>query len=82
MLKFAPNVWINDGTALTVRAISTPEQALAYLRAWRGDREASFEQAVKIVEAAVAEKGNVADARDVFRRFANSHGVLSESDPK
>ena len=53
MSKFTPSIWINDGGHLTVRAIDTVEEALAYLNAWRGKRAAEFDHTVTTIEAAL-----------------------------
>ena len=78
--KFAPSVWIRDGH-LRVRAINASGEALSYLRAWRGNRSAEFDRALTTMEAAVAGETSAAEARAVFKHFANTEGVLAETDP-
>jgi hypothetical protein len=72
-------VWIHEH-GLTFRAISTAEEALDYLKGWRGVRPAIYDHALRAMEAAMLDEIDAKLARDIFRAFAASEGVLAEAD--
>lgn len=78
-MKFKPPVWIHE-RGLTFRAISTAEEAYAFLTGWRGARAAIYDHALRSMEAAMLNEIDALLARDIFRGFAASEGVLAESD--
>ena len=78
--KFKTPVWIHDG-GLNFRAISTAEEAHAYLAGWRGSRAAIYDHAVAVMRSTMAGTRDVVYARDIFRNFAYSERVLAEAEP-
>jgi hypothetical protein len=78
--KFKSPVWIHDG-GLNFRAISTAEEAHAYLAGWRGSRAAIYDHALAVMKSAISGTRDAVYARDTFRNFAYSEGVLAEADP-
>ena len=77
--KFKAPVWIQE-RELNFRAISSAEEAFAYLKAWRGARAAIYDHALRTLEGAMLGEIDTKQARDVFWKFAASEGVLAETD--
>jgi hypothetical protein len=77
--KFKSPVWIH-GQGLTFRAIGTAEEAFTYLKGWRGARAAIYDHALRAMEAPMLDEIDTRQARDIFRGFASSEGVLAEAD--
>jgi hypothetical protein len=78
-IKFKAPVWIHE-RGLTFRSISTAEEAFSYLKGWAGPRAAIYDHALRVMEAAMLDEIDAGLARDVFRGFAASEGVLAEAD--
>jgi hypothetical protein len=78
--QWIPPVWLWDG-GINFRAVSTVEEAYAYLRGWRGPRAAIYDHALATLASAMSDDTQASDAREVFRRFAASENVLAEADP-
>jgi hypothetical protein len=54
-MKFSSPVWIHE-RGLTFRAISTAEEAFAFLKGWRGARAAIYDHALRTMEAAMLDE--------------------------
>ncbi len=81
MPQFASPIWIHEH-GLTFRAIDSAEEAFAYLRGWRGERAAIYDHALRSMEQTIAGQLPSATARDIFKEFARSEGILAEADAR
>ena len=79
MIRFTAPIWIREDPLL-IRTIGSPDEALAYLEAYKGDRGAVFHMAKQKLEKAVAGQIDADESRLEFWRFAGDVGILAESE--
>jgi len=79
-MQITPAVWIHERSSLSVRAIETISEMIAFLEHWPyARRGTAYQVAVDIAHKAAVGLVTPDAARDAFRDFAGEAGILAES---